>query len=133
MSAEKTWAPQVSLPGPQPGAGVGALQELAGVFCQPSLPHVQTHALPSAQADKDSGRLPVEGLCQLGLIKCEVLQIMKGLLGKRIRQKSGDSKAPEQLRNGLVGDESEEHPLNLEGSANKINPLYLKGRLSGMN
>ena len=33
VSAEKTWAPQVSLPGPQPGAGVGALQELAGVFC----------------------------------------------------------------------------------------------------
>ena len=29
--------------------------------------------------------LLVEGLCQLGLIKCEVLWIMKSLLGKRIR------------------------------------------------
>lgn len=29
--------------------------------------------------------LPVEGLCQLGLIKCEVVWIMKSLLGKRIR------------------------------------------------
>lgn len=32
-SRENMGPPQVSLAGPQPGAGVGALQELAGVFC----------------------------------------------------------------------------------------------------
>lgn len=85
-SRENMGPPQVSLAGPQPGAGGGGPAGTCWSFLLASSPlHVQTHALPSPKQMRTLGDTACGRALLAGLIKCEVVWIMKSLLGKRIR------------------------------------------------